>query len=359
MKKLLSVFLSMIMVMSSFAVFGFSSSAADSFSVEVSARKLPESKEIEVTVYGVDMKGIQFFDLFMYYNGEQLEQSYSNSLLNLAGTKLLMDLDDETGAQFSVYLNNTINTDEKIQLFVYKFRPLAEGVSKLKFSVGEGLFIAGETEFNVDLGGIPVTNYKDNYSYVINNGEVTINKINGVPEGVIVIPSEFDGYPVKAIASNAFTYLPNITAVVIPDTVTSIGYFAFMQCNNLKDIFVPGSVTELADSAIGWITGDEYNTSIIIHGEKGSAAEEYAAVYSFRFHECSEYHERPEYKLGDVNGDEKITANDARSVLRFSAMLDNPDYAQTFAADVNGDSKITANDARKILRVSAHLDYFD
>ena len=40
-------------------------------------------------------------------------------------------------------------------------------------------------------------------------------------------------------------------------------------------------------------------------------------------------------------------------------MLDKPDYAQIFAADVTGDGKITANDARKILRVSAHLDCFN
>lgn len=61
-------------------------------------------------------------------------------------------------------------------------------------------------------------------------------------------------------------------------------------------------------------------------------------------------------KKGDVNGDGKITASDARLALRISAKLDTPDEKTMLAADVNGDNKVTASDARKILRHSAKLE---
>lgn len=59
---------------------------------------------------------------------------------------------------------------------------------------------------------------------------------------------------------------------------------------------------------------------------------------------------------GDVNGDGKITASDARIALRVSAGLHTPTDEQRMAADVNGDGKITASDARKILRAAAGLE---
>ena len=53
--------------------------------------------------------------------------------------------------------------------------------------------------------------------------------------------------------------------------------------------------------------------------------------------------------VGDVDGDGKLTASDARSVLRASVELENVPLEK---GDVNGDGKITAADAREILRKS-------
>lgn len=60
--------------------------------------------------------------------------------------------------------------------------------------------------------------------------------------------------------------------------------------------------------------------------------------------------------FGDVNLDGKITAADARLILRASAQLTLLSSAQFAVADVNGDGKITAADARKVLRISAQLE---
>lgn len=66
-----------------------------------------------------------------------------------------------------------------------------------------------------------------------------------------------------------------------------------------------------------------------------------------------------DYQIGDVNNDKKITASDARLVLRISARLEKASDLQIKAADIDNNGKVTAADARKILRVSAKLDTFE
>ena len=61
-------------------------------------------------------------------------------------------------------------------------------------------------------------------------------------------------------------------------------------------------------------------------------------------------------KMGDLDGDGRITAADARIALRISARLENPTKAQMEVGDLNKDGKITADEARAILRFAARLD---
>ncbi len=69
---------------------------------------------------------------------------------------------------------------------------------------------------------------------------------------------------------------------------------------------------------------------------------------------------RPEgYLLGDVNLDGKVTAADARIVLRVAAKLEKENKLSALAkqnADVNLDGKIDIKDARLMLRLAANLD---
>ncbi len=59
---------------------------------------------------------------------------------------------------------------------------------------------------------------------------------------------------------------------------------------------------------------------------------------------------------GDVDGDKKITAADARLVLRNAVGLENLDAELIKSADIDKDEKITAGDARLILRASVGLE---
>ncbi len=59
---------------------------------------------------------------------------------------------------------------------------------------------------------------------------------------------------------------------------------------------------------------------------------------------------------GDVNFDGKITAADARLILRAAAYLELFTDTQKAVADIDGDTRITASDARTVLRISAGLN---
>ena len=68
--------------------------------------------------------------------------------------------------------------------------------------------------------------------------------------------------------------------------------------------------------------------------------------------------EGPMFTLGDVDGDGKITAGDARLALRRAVDLEtwNEMAPQFLSADVDMDGAVTASDARKILRAAVDLE---
>ncbi len=58
---------------------------------------------------------------------------------------------------------------------------------------------------------------------------------------------------------------------------------------------------------------------------------------------------------GDTEADGKITAKDARKILRISARLESPDEVTRSAADIDSNTKVTAAEARAVLRYAAKL----
>lgn len=64
----------------------------------------------------------------------------------------------------------------------------------------------------------------------------------------LIIPSEINGVKVEAIGEGAFSY-SNITRVVIPEGVTTIGNDAFRDCYNVTEYVIPNTVTTIGDNA--------------------------------------------------------------------------------------------------------------
>ncbi len=83
-----------------------------------------------------------------------------------------------------------------------------------------------------------------------------------LPWGSLTIPStvSYGGstYGVTAIGSNAFADCYDLTSVTIPNTITSIGAFAFYHCNILS-LAIPNSVISIGSEAFYLVFNIEYH----------------------------------------------------------------------------------------------------
>ncbi|MCL2798124.1 MAG: leucine-rich repeat domain-containing protein [Firmicutes bacterium] len=65
----------------------------------------------------------------------------------------------------------------------------------------------------------------------------------------VVIPNEYQGKPVTAIAQEGFGNCTNLESIVIPDGITEIGDMAFIG-SGLKSIMIPASVLKIGIAAL-------------------------------------------------------------------------------------------------------------
>jgi len=90
------------------------------------------------------------------------------------------------------------------------------------------------------------------FTFTTNNGTITITGYTG-SGGLVVIPSATNGWPVKSIGANAFAQNTVVSNVVIPDSITNIGTYAFYE-SGLTNVSIPGGVVNVAYWAFGWCT---------------------------------------------------------------------------------------------------------
>ena len=81
-----------------------------------------------------------------------------------------------------------------------------------------------------------------------NNGAYYIVTGYNGSDAVIVIPSSVDGIPVTQIAANAFKGKQKITSITVPDSVTSIGNYAFYDCISLTELNLGKGVKTIPSS---------------------------------------------------------------------------------------------------------------
>ena len=188
--------------------------------------------------------------------------------------------------------------------------------------------------------------------------------------GDVVFPSA-----VNKICDQAAERRSKITSLTIPETVTEIGFNAFLSCSSLKTVTIPASVKEIKQQAFykcasleeiyildpecnicdNWattISNTDDDFSGVIKGYKGSTAEKFAEKFGYTFKALAQ--------LGDVNSDDYINAVDASSVLAYYALISTDQKGvyneeQKLAADVNHDGLINAVDASCILSYYAYI----
>lgn len=83
------------------------------------------------------------------------------------------------------------------------------------------------------------------FTYEINDGQATITACDNNASGKVVVPSTIEGCPVTAIGREAFYRKDKITEIVLPNSVKTIGYYAFYGCTELSTINLPSGLTVL------------------------------------------------------------------------------------------------------------------
>ncbi len=84
--------------------------------------------------------------------------------------------------------------------------------------------------------------------YTVSENGVCIDIFNWYNESVVTVPETIEGKPVTKIGSRAFQYC-YADAVILPDTVTEIGDYAFVGCCYLTAFDVPQACKKIGYSA--------------------------------------------------------------------------------------------------------------
>lgn len=192
--------------------------------------------------------------------------------------------------------------------------------------------------------------YESQEDGILYAGKVLYEYKGIMPEGTTVTVA--DG--TKGIAGAAFEYQYGLEEIVLPDTLTNIGEYAFYGCGLLTEIHIPQSVDEIGRFSLGYLSvtssAGRYSNilkvpNFTIYGVAGSAAQTYAEENGFVFVEVE-----PEYTPGDIDESGRVDIADLRMVLRAVCGKTELTSQQQLAADVETDGTVNIADLRKILR---------
>lgn len=98
------------------------------------------------------------------------------------------------------------------------------------------------------------------FTYEVTEDGVTVTGYNG-GELILVIPDTIEDKPVTAIAENAFKGKGNLKAILIPDSVKSIGKSAFEGCQSLTSMKTPVYTCEEAPYFGALFGADSHETN--------------------------------------------------------------------------------------------------
>ncbi len=279
-KKILSLVLATVIVISLFTVISFSSSAKTYYEITEG-----EYKNITLEYDGLEgYVSAVFFTPFV-------SGTYEFSVDGEYDTYFSVDVSDNAYGD-EIASRGNYGTDENITFTCYLNADTEYYIDLYSETETLNLYVALDSSDNSDDDDSDVEyDFKSgDFSYVyIDDNEVSVYKYYGSSSNV-TIPSNVNGNRVTAIKNLAFYNKTFITNVNIPDSITSIGRYAFENCSSLYSITIPASVTEIGDYAIG--AYDEYNdedysdyyrSNFTIYGYNGSTAQQYANSHGLSF----------------------------------------------------------------------------
>ena len=97
-------------------------------------------------------------------------------------------------------------------------------------------------------------------AYAVSGGNIYFDPATGTITGcdntvtTVVIPASIQGVRVEAIGDVAFDSKANLTKVVLPEGITTIGFRAFGYNSKLTSVNLPGSITSISSGAFNMTT---------------------------------------------------------------------------------------------------------
>ena len=159
--------------------------------------------------------------------------------------------------------------------------------------------------------------------------------IDGQEVTNVVIPNG-----VTSIGSWAFHNCSGLTSVTIPNSVTSIGYEAFRSCSNLT------SVTCLAENVPttgGSVFSGVPQSTATLYVPAGSV-DAYKAASQWKDFNIESYKEEA---TGDIDGDGEIDVADIQHIINMIVGTE----VSTSMADINGDDDVDIADIQAIINI--------
>ena len=152
---------------------------------------------------------------------------------------------------------------------------------------------------------------------------------------------------------------------IIPNSVTSIGNWAFSGCSGLASLTIPNSVSSIGDGAFYMCNG---LTSVIVEWEIPINIDSYA-FYSENYQNATLYVPKGskgayqsadswkkfnvivEISKGDLNGDNEYNISDIILIIDMITGNSDDDFVATYIADVNGDGEVDIADIIAIINL--------
>ncbi|QLY39805.1 leucine-rich repeat protein [Hujiaoplasma nucleasis] len=194
----------------------------------------------KVLFTGIDFKNITSIGTYAFYNN-----SYSS---NVDFVKGMMIIEDDIGYSIS---------DESFIVLPESVTTIGEKAFPQEFSI----YYRGnsDVDFISSYFHKNVKNTEDGYWYVDRSTYVGLLNYTGELTEIDV-PSQFNGKNVNLVEHNAFVADNHLTRINLPNTLTSIGFYAFTGMRQLQILYVPSSIVDISDRTFAKY--DSFNNEI-------------------------------------------------------------------------------------------------
>ena len=135
---------------------------------------------------------------------------------------------------------------------------------------------------------------------------------------------------VETIGTSALDYLQQLTEITLPKNLKTIGNFAFSDCSKLKDIIIPDGVTSIGDCVFSYCLGLE-NVVIPVSVESIGTDLFYEDTF-YSTNEITVYYNGTQEQWEELVGDKDVFSDDVATLVCLGAAT--KEYVDTKIGDI-------------------------